>query len=394
MRNNWVSDKKILETAGGVGTKKELAERLGVNRTTLTSHLQKQKLTTRVEEALIVNEPIPGEPELQTEKLKAQVSELQVELRKQKKAGVFTERIAEACATAIQDREPLFSPHAIPKKPTSAHEMVLLWSDLHAGEVVTKEETGGTNEYDYSILLERHERLRERLFSYVHNRPYPVERLHVLALGDMLSGEIHEDITKANEMPLAVQTVQVALDGSAWLQSLTEEFPNVSFAGVVGNHPRFSQRPEYKATFNNADWIAYEQMRLHLAGDKRFTFEIPKAAMATHEVCGRRIYLMHGDDIRTTMPGVPWGGVVRRCTNIQTQFDARGEHIDAFVMGHFHTRNLVSGPGDSIICMNGSVKGGDGYAMKRLGAADPARQLLLTFNERHGWTDAGSLDLS
>jgi len=391
---NWPTHNAILSSAAKCQNKTELAQAIGANRKSLSDHLTRQPgLKAEVEAALEGQSLTPNEDASEIEKLKAKLSEAQSEIRKRRKADVFTERVSEACSSAIAARRPEFSPKPIPKRVTAKHEMVLLWSDLHAGEVVTNEETGGINEYDYEIMLERHERLRQGLFSFIENRPYPIEKLHVLALGDMLSGEIHEDISKANEMPLAVQTVQVALDGAAWLRSLAEVIPSIEFSGVVGNHPRFSMRPSYKDTFNNADWIAYDMMQLHLKGDKRFKFDIPKAAMGTHMVCGRRIYMMHGDDIRTTMPGVPWGGVVRRCTGIQNQFDARGKHIDAFVMGHFHTRNLVSGPGDSIIAMNGSIKGADGYGIKRIGAADPSRQLLLTFNDRHGWTDASSIDL-
>ena len=230
-----------------------------------------------------------------------ELREVKTELRKRQKADQLTSRVEKTIASSLASRKPLFRPHKLKGGTTKdQHEFVLLFSDLHAGEVV---DADGTNPaYSYRILLNRLEALRERLHSYAKNRPYPVSRLHILGLGDMLSGEIHEELSTSNSVPLAEQAVQLSLDTAVWMRSLTDTFKEIKFSGVVGNHPRLVKAPAFRDTHNSGDWLYYKLLESHLKDDKRLSFNIPKTRTAIHNVLGHRIYLTHGDEIRAAMP--------------------------------------------------------------------------------------------
>lgn len=337
----------------------------------------------------------PREPEQEVSReeiLEQRVKELESVERKDRKNKVYDERIAQAVENAVATRSTLYSPAAIPRSKASKtkHEFALNWSDLHAGEVVSHEETGGINEYSWEIMLRRHDRLREALFSYQDNRPYPVEKLNVFALGDMLSGNIHDELMATNEIPLAEATVQLGLDGAEWLESLTERFPRIHVSGVVGNHPRAHKKPWAKQGFDNADWTAYHVMATALAKNARITFDIPKANQ--HRILVAEnwpLLLWHGDGVRSTMPGVPWGGVMRRVNALRNQYASVGKPVVYFNAGHFHTPNSVEG---GEVTLNGSVKGPDEYSIKAFGGGRPAAQVLQTFHPRHGLTDVSFLD--
>ena len=316
-----------------------------------------------------------------------ELAEVKIELRSRRKADQITTRIEKTIASALQERAPLFRPH-LPRKGrgSDSHEFVLLLSDLHAGEVV---DADGTNQaYSYEIMLSRLEALAERLQSYAANRPYNVSKLHILSLGDMLSGEIHEELSTSNSLPLAEQAVQLSLDCAVWLRSLTSVFKEITFSGVVGNHPRLVKMPAFRETHNNGDWLFYKLLEAHLKDDSRITFQIPETRTCVREIMGHRVYLTHGDEVRG---GV--GGALKRFTKVQATSSAQGKPIDAFVLGHFHSRNLLAGPAGSIIVMNGSLKGSDAYASKTLGADDGPVQTLLTFHRKRGFTDLSSLNL-
>lgn len=328
----------------------------------------------------------------EVEVLQQRIKELEAVQRRDRKANVYDERVARAVEEAVGRCEPKYSPRAIPtsKRKSTQHEFVLDWSDTHAGEVVSLEETGGLNEYNWDIMLKRQDRIREALFSYQDNRPYPIKKLHIFALGDMLSGNIHGELEATNEIPLAEATVQFGLDGAEWIRSLLERFETIDFAGVVGNHPRAHKKPWAKQGYDNADWTAYHVMATALKNEKRITFDIPKANQ--HRVIVAENWanlLWHGDGVRSSMPGIPWGGVSRRVNALRAQYVAGGKPVDFFHNGHFHMANAVE---QGRIIVNGSVKGVDEYSLKAFGGGSPPVQVLSTFHPKRALTDVSFLD--
>lgn len=404
-RSMDLTPEEILEGATKQTSQHALAAALQVSQGGLNTKMQQLGIREEVNKRLsarraelkperVMTYPVDEEIS-EEETLQQRIDELEKAARKRRKRDVFEQRVVDALAGAVETRKPVYSPRPIPKSKRNGdkHEFVLLWSDLHAGEIVSKEETNGVNEYDWEIMLRRHDRLREALFSYQDNRSFPVEHLRIFALGDMLSGDIHDELVETNEVPLAEATVQLGLDGAEWIESLTERFQKISFAGVVGNHPRAKRKPQAKRQFDNADWIAYHTMRLRLRENKRIAFEVPKAGMWPVMVARNwRVLLWHGDGIRSTMPGVPWGGVMRRAAALQNQYTAIGQPIDCFTVGHFHQGAAVEGSAGDII-LNGSVKGPDEYSIKQFGGGRPPRQTLLTFHPKQGLTEPSRMDL-
>lgn len=374
-----------------------LARSIGVRPGTLAKRLGENDPEGRVKAALkretrrpVAPAELPEEVS-EVEVLRQRVKDLEAVERRDRKNKVYDERLTQAVEAAVATRKSVYKPAPIPRsKPSEEkHEFVLLWSDLHAGEVVSREETGGLNSYDWETMLKRHDKLRESLFSYQDNRPYPIEKLHVFGLGDMLSGDIHDELVATNEIPLADATCQLGQDGAVWLESLTERFPFVQFSGVVGNHPRAHKKPWAKQGYDNADWTAYRIMEIALRKNERISFDIPKANLLLTTVAGRwNCLLGHGDGVRSSMPGVPWGGLMRRVNSLSSSYD-----FDVFCVGHFHSANLVES-NHGRIAMNGSVKGVDEYVLKAFGGGSKPQQLLLTFHPRHGLTDASLIDLA
>lgn len=333
------------------------------------------------------------------ETLQDRVKEMEAQQRALRKEQVRDERVRQMLVDAIPRREAMYEPLALPDSASvTPHEMVLLFSDLHAGETVDREETMGLNEYRWEIMLERMAKLQKSVLSYQAHRPYPITRLTIAMLGDMLSGDIHDELSITNEMPLPEAVVQLGYDVSAWIEEFVPHFEHIHVVGVPGNHPRATRKPQAKNAHNNADWTMYQFVQLATAGPDPgsrpyITWDFPRAAYAVTTVAERwRMLLMHGDGIRTTMPGVPWGGVVRRITTLEQQFAASKQPIDYFALGHFHTRNALEGVSSQTF-INGSLKGLDEYSLKSFGSGRPPGQLLLTFHPRNGWTDLSNIDL-
>lgn len=380
---------EILAEAPKHSSRRSLSAAFGIKPSTFNERLNREGWVKQVADALGHPNHVSEGELREVDVLRQRVSELERAHRAQRKVDTFEARALAVFDRAIEARAPSYSPKPIPKKAPDEHEFVLLWSDTHAGEVVSEDETSGINSYDWATMMRRLERVREAVFSYADNRPYPVRRLHVCALGDMLSGDIHDELVETNEIPLAEATVQLAADGSLWLESFLERFAEIRFAGVIGNHPRSKRKPQAKHAFDNADWLLYHAMRAHLARQSAIHFDIPKASAYPVEIASRRCLLLHGHGIRSSMPGVPWGGVVRRVTTLDQQYAAKGMPIDHYFLGHFHQANAVL---QGRVLMNGSVKGVDEYSLAAFGGGVAPQQLLLTFHRRRGLTDVSYID--
>lgn len=339
--------------------------------------------------------PAPEEVS-EVEMLRARVKELEKAVKRDRKEHVYDERVTAAVEANLQRVKPKFKAPPLKnarKGSKTGHEFVLLLSDLHAGEQVSLEETGGINSYNWDIMLKRLGKLRESIASYQANRPYTIDRLRIFALGDQLSGNIHAELEATNEIPLAEATVQLGADTAEYVESFTEIFPEVTFDGVVGNHPRSHKKPWAKQGFDNADWTSYHIAAQSLRKHERVTFDIPKSSQHQVTIAGRwNGVLFHGDGIRSTMPGVPWGGVTRRVNALAPSYLAIGTQVHYWFLGHFHQANWVQ-TNAGWIAMNGSVKGPDEYSMKAFGGGAPAQQVLLTFHPEHGATDFSVIDL-
>lgn len=327
--------------------------------------------------------------------LEQENKELRAYVKRMRNVEVLDERRVQMLEELIPAKEPIYSPASPEIKLSTghtAHEACLLWSDLHAAEMVSAEQTNGINEYDWSIMLARHNELLRGIRSFKRKRPYPIPRLQIAALGDMVTGDIHEELAETNELVLMEAALQLGLDASEFIEALVPEFERIDIDGVVGNHGRRSKKPKAKNSHDNFDWLVYHIIRLRLSQYPSVRVTVPKSAQHPIKMCGKWTCLMfHGDGIRSTMPGVPWGGVMRRTRELERQFEPVIGRINHFFCGHFHQDNIADG---GRIIMNASMKGPDEYSIKQFGGGCNARQLLTWFHPERGLTDISYLDLS
>lgn len=310
--------------------------------------------------------------------LEAENRELRKALAKDRKTSVTAARIEAAVERALATVKPP-APRAVRMKGSTtrdAHHRVLLQlSDFHGGEDVNPEVVNFKNDYSWDIMQQRLDELHESVLSYKRNFP-ALTGIDVTFGGDMCSGSNHLELAVTNEFPLAEQGVKVGYTQAQIVERLVPHFDNVRVFAVEGNHPRLSQKPSTKDPHNNMDWVASVLAKECLKKHPSVSYTIGRATQV-FEVAGRTVFLMHGDGIRSSMPGVPWGGVMRRVNTIQSNSTRR---IDHFLVHHFHQANVVQG---GRILMNGALKGTDEFVEKCFGGGDPPTQMLHLFDEKH-----------
>lgn len=275
----------------------------------------------------------------------------------------------------------------LPKRtaPKSPGTPTLFLSDLHWGEVVDASQIGGVNSYDIEAA---HRRLRtviehaiDLLKNHMVNPSYPGL---VLALGgDMVTGDIHEELTATNEREIMPTFVDL-FDSMVWvIGTLAAVFGHVFVPCVGGNHGRSTYKIRAKGrNFTSYDWLLYGMLERHFKYNKAVSFYIPNGPDALYRVYGHRYLLTHGDQFRggDGMIG-PLGPITRGDHKKRSRNSQIGQEYDTIVMGHWHQdirlRKLI---------VNGSLKGYDEYAFTNNFPFEPPSQALWMTHPKHGIT--------
>jgi predicted phosphodiesterase len=289
-------------------------------------------------------------------------------------------------------QRPLEPPHwnARPSKTGKHRESIVLFlSDVHMGEVVSMTAMGGRNSYNMKIAAAR----LERYFQHVvklgteHWTGPPPDSIYFVLGGDLVSGEIHDELAKTNDLQ-AIPAVRVLAEAlAAGLLLLRESFPAIpiNVISVPGNHGRNTKKPESKEfAVNSYDTLVALLLEWWAAtkGLKNVTFSAPHTGDALVTIHGWNVLFTHGDRIGSRGGSGfvgPAATAARGMQKLVQDYLAEGRVIDAIVMGHFHTPlELEYG------IVNPSLVGPSEYSRSGRMRSHPAAQWMLTIHPRYG----------
>lgn len=271
-------------------------------------------------------------------------------------------------------------------RPKGVHGIpVLFLSDIHFDEVVKPEQVGHANAYNRVIATRRIKHTFQSAVNLTkHYMKNPAYDGIVCALGgDMLSGNIHEELKETNEDSINVSIMLLTDLLIGGLDLLLKEFEHVFVPCVVGNHGRQSHKPRAKGRVHeNFEWLIYEYLRRHYKNEKRIQFLIPDGADAQFSIYRKNILLTHGDQFRggTGISGL-YTPLMLGMARKQKRNQAMGRPFDVMMCGHWHTYVHT----DQLI-VNGSIKGLDEYAYQGNFGAEKPQQALFIEHPRYGTT--------
>lgn len=366
----------------------DLAESLGLTRAQLVTHRRVTENTLKIK--------LPAFPAKHAtlttipRDLATEVKELQKkikELSKESADAATLKRLIHGCT-----QRPIRAPDWLSRPNYEGkhwHHGVptLFLSDLHWGETVYSKQVNGVNAYNLDIAVERLHRViqstRTLLFEVLNKPNYPGI---VLALGgDMVSGNIHEELRETNCAPITEIVVHLVEHLIAAINALLEDFDYVFVPCVVGNHGRLDKKPRAKgAVQENYEWLVYQMLAKHFAGDSRVTVIVSDALDMTYKVLNTTYLLTHGDQFKggsgISGPLTPWTLGDSRKRKRQA---AINQPYNTMIFGHFHS--MCWGPGDSFIA-NGTLKGYDEYAFRNNFNYEPPCQALWITHPSRGIT--------
>lgn len=311
--------------------------------------------------------------------------------RQRAKSNAKTEGLFKAMASELTDqvipikplprvRNPFLS-----KKRIEEHAVLHL-SDGHHDQVVTPEESGGLECYDFPISCCRAERLVDTTLQWTQqilgDRYYfPV--LNVLAYGDFTSGEIHGAATRSYFRHMMRNCIAIGKLHSLMYRDLAPYFEQVNIIYVPGNHGRRSRKKDYHGAHDNWDYLIAEMARLYCQNISNVDFLIPNCFSVNLAINGVGFNISHGDDVRSNL-GIPWYGLQRRQKRLQGLAPLQaGPRVRYYCVGHFHQKGMV-GELDTEMIMNGPWLATDAYAYEGLAAYTDPFQWLHGVNPRYG----------
>ena len=315
--------------------------------------------------------------------LRAQITELRTTLqsyrREHGKLEVFFEQVIEA----IQPVEPL-PPVSFEKKGGTPVVPCLHLTDLHVGAVQDPNEIEGFNAYSPEVSERRLNDLTARWLKWTEyqRKAYTINDATIIITGDLISGDIHEELRNTNAYPSPVQVAEAARMVSSLIAQIAPYFHSVTVHFVSeDNHARLTKKPQAKeAGMNSLNYLVGKMIEAYVKDLSNVKMNIYPMLEKVVNVNDRLYLITHGHTVKGWM-GVPWYGVERKVSKeaqsrlhliMQEVERAREIGFHKYVFGHFHT------PIDTPLYSCGaSLQGTDAYDHQAGRYANPGQSAWL-----------------
>lgn len=270
----------------------------------------------------------------------------------------------------------------------------MLLSDIHMGEVIAPEEIAGINAFNPDICRARVQRyfnatchVSSRLMS-----DCDVSGALIALAGDMISGDIHEELRITNALTSHEQVAAVIEAIEPGIRMALDAFGRVHVVSVPGNHSRVTHKPTAKLYSRASyDTLIAAMLSERFRSESRVTFQFGPDKDQAVNMFGFEHFITHGDKIGTR-GGMGFAGpllpIVRGAKKIEAQQASIGRKPDYIWHGHYHT---TANAGN--VLSNGSVPGYSEYASDLRAAVEPPQQWLAILHSHWGMRERVPIQL-
>lgn len=292
------------------------------------------------------------------------------------------DRLEQELATLSGWSKPTIQPFAVRTRSKTLHEAtaVALASDWHCEERVSPEQVNGLNAFTLKIFEQRAEKFFRNTLKLVRKerRNAEVSTLVFAVLGDMISGNIHEDISENAQLgPMDAAALAQDTIASGMAYWLAEQ-PDLRLVVVMtdDNHSRITKRQRIATSHaNSLSWLMGHAMQREFAKEPRVTFVRERAYHTYLKIHDTIVRFHHGHAIRYA-GGV--GGITIPVNKAIAAWN-KAKHADLDCFGHFH--QLFNGLNFSV---NGSLIGWNPFAISIKADFQPPQQSFLLIDAKRG----------
>lgn len=253
-------------------------------------------------------------------------------------------------------------PMDVQKHNPVGRDGILMISDIHFGIEVNN----NVNLYDTDVAKDRLNKLIDETINRCSE--FPIDKLHVVILGDTISGLIHNTIRYENRIDVADQIIGVSNVLVQLINKLSQSIhiPFVTVTSVNGNHDRIFASKDDNLPQDSFTKLVNNILRKDLnCNDKVAYLEntINYDEIAVLDIKGKTFVACHGDKVSKV-------NCKQQLENI-LKID-----IDYILMGHWHEPNQMQIHNTKVF-INGSVVGTDSYASQKKLYTKPCQKLLF-----------------
>ncbi len=256
-------------------------------------------------------------------------------------------------------------------------------TDGHMGAVQEPEEIEDFGSFSPDLCRSRSLDFVTRALGWVdmHRHAHYVPEANLVVTGDMISGDIHDELKITNAFPSTVQCVEAGFLLAEQVAIVAQRFDKVIIHFLVAdNHSRLTRKPQSKEEgLNSFNYVVGKIAEQALIKHSNVDFRIYPQYEKVITISKMQYLITHGHNLRGWM-GIPWYSFDRhvgkeslaRMSQIMNSPDIKtaaakiGFH--KMITGHFHT------PFDHpLYCCGGSVSGTDAYDHKSGRYAEPSQ---------------------
>lgn len=315
--------------------------------------------------------------------------------KRQLKHAAKTQGLFQAIADEMEERVvPMKAlpsqrkPFNEPKNNSVEEHLVMHLSDGHHDQVITHDDSGGLEQYDFPISMCRAERLVDTTLKWTQQTLAPqfsFPSLTVLAYGDHTSGEIHGAVQRSYFRNCFKNCHAIGQLHALMYRDLCPYFNQVNIVYVPGNHGRRSNKKDYHGAHDNWDYLIAKTAQLYCKDIDNIKFCIPNSFSCNVDIGGVGFHIFHGDDVRSSL-GIPWYGLEKRRHRMMALENVRnGVPIRYYCCGHFHRPGSTTEVNGEML-INGAWPATDAYAYNSLGGYTEPSQLIHGVNKKYGIT--------
>lgn len=268
--------------------------------------------------------------------------------------------IAKECVGQLAQEKVLECPSAKPIEG-AGKTATLIISDWHYGLDVNLY----YNKYNTSIAKDRVQKLLNEV-AYICEQNKGIERLVVLNLGDMISGNIHLPLRINSRIDVITQTIEVSELLAEFLNNLSGIVPNINYYSVADNHSRLDPNKKESLQVESFTRIIDWWLKERLKNNSSITFgdNIYGDDIATFKVYDFNIIGVHGHKDKQR-------GIIQSLTSYSQQ------HWDMILAAHMHHVSANELNQTEFYC-NGSLCGTDDYANDLRLHSNPSQLLIIS----------------
>lgn len=275
-----------------------------------------------------------------------------------------------------------------PAKASVVEHLVMHISDGHHDQIVTPDECGGLECYDFPTSIARAETYVDTVLKWTQETLAPqfyFPDLTILAYGDHTCGEIHGATERSYFRNMFKNSLAIGQLHSLMYRDLAPYFETVNIVYVPGNHGRRSLKKDYHGAHDNWDYLIAQTAQLYCADIPNVSFTIPDSFTVNVDIGGVGFCVFHGDDIKSQM-GIPWYGLERRTRRTAALAPLlKGPPVRYYCCGHFHRPGSTSEVNGELL-INGAWVATDAYSFNSFSGYSEPTQILHGVNQKYGIT--------